>query len=175
MTRSESAVAAADPAIAAVYWRQRRAAFTHDWLRNRLLPCLGACVAIARGDAAASGDIVAALLSTVREWSARRDEVLSLVEEFCDVMSPLHAADGVALSSSADVASYLRRTTVEAWKVRHHVVELLADVRTACCAVDHAYAAWTGNFDDAAALASMAEHYRHLARSLSRLPGDGVF
>lgn len=165
-------------------WRQRRAALTHDWLRNRLLPRLGAGIAIGYGDAKASTTTVAALLSTVHEWPEHRYEVVRLVEEFCDAMSPLRAIGDVQLLIPADVVSYLRRATLEAWKVRHRVVELLDEVRAAHADVENSYAAFlelcrdsSGRtaVSDVPALQAMAKRFERLAQSLCNLPDNAVF
>jgi hypothetical protein len=171
--------------VAVTAWQQRRSAFTHDWLGNRLLPRLRACIAVARGDVAASGETIATLLTTLREWPVRGQEVLRLTDEFYEVMSPLRAIDDIASFLPQDVASYLRRTTLEVWKMRHRVAEVLSQVRTAHALVDRSYIAWMTRCDVSsapgdrivrtAALADIAENCERLSRVLSSLPGRVLF
>lgn len=157
----------ADPLEAA--WRRRRAEFTHDWLRNRLLPRLHGCTALTGPGVIANTEIVERLYASVKEWPSRSSEALALADEFAEIMSPARAVDSIAPALEPGPAAFLRTTALELWRVRHGVPLLLDEIRLAVCDADQAYAEWTDR-DSEAALRRFAGQIERLARALSALP-----
>lgn len=147
-------------------WQQRRSAFVHDWLCNRFMPRLQACVALTGTGAAASARTADGFIAVVQEWPEHGAEALQLIEIFCDVMSPTRQIDEIMPALPAALAQYLRKTALESWKVRHGIPALLDEVRTAHASANRHYAMW--------ALSEMARDCERIAKAFSKLPSRVV-
>lgn len=152
-----------------VAWQRRRAEFTHDWLRNRFLPRVLAYLTLGRSGVRAGRQTVESLAVSLREWPARGGDSLQLADEFCEIMSPLRVVENIASTLSPGVASFLRHTALESWKLRHQVPALIDDVRSAYHAANESYVEWAAS-DSEIPLQAMALECERLARTLSKLP-----
>lgn len=146
---------------AALAWRRRRSAFVHDWLRNRFMPRLQACLTIAAPGIDVSAETARVFEAAVREWPARSAEALRLLDDFCAAMSPVTVVDAMP-GISGVVADYLRRTALESWNVRHDIPQLVREARAAVDSANFSYSRW--------ALPALADDCERLARALGQLP-----
>ena len=165
-------------------WRQRQSVFTHDWLRNRLLPRLHACVAIARGEVTATDDMIASLVAGLREWSLRNVDVQCLVDDFCQEMSPLRAVGQLFAHLPAELTTYVRMTAFDSWMERHQIATRLSCIRETHLVSDALYGDWSARCavrptqSDLALslreLVRLAQSCEQMAAALSDLPSHAV-
>jgi hypothetical protein len=154
-----------DPAVAA--WQQRRSELMHDWLRNRFLPRLQAC--LAAPGAEASSLLLERFQATPHEWQARSAEIRTLAEDCVEVMSPRRLADDVAAALDRHTAQFIRSTAFDLWVLRRGILPTLADVRETCDAADDAYARWAAE-PSPIHLRALAERCERVASAIAKLP-----
>jgi hypothetical protein len=122
-----------------------------------------------RPGAQASAPVIDSFTSALNEWPVRSVEALTLIDEYCEVMSPLRAIENLAPAFSPETTSFLRFTSVEVWNLRNGIPALIAVVREAHRLGDAAFARWQRD-GSASALQSLAEAGDQLARALAKLP-----
>jgi hypothetical protein len=159
--------------MAPAEWRRRRSELTHDWLRNRFMPHVAACLAIGSGAAEAPAAAVAAFVATVHEWPARSSLARQLADTYCEAMSPALQVAHLTASLAEGVATYVQEAAVAQW--RYRIDALLAEVRDAQQSADNAYARWVEVRSDdltttSGVLGEMLHEAERLAKALSRLP-----
>jgi len=151
----------------AAAWQQRRSELMHDWLRNRFLPRLQAC--LAAPGAQASPLLFERFQATAHEWPARSAEIRALAEDCGEVMSPRRLAENVAAALDRDTAAFIRSTAFDLWALRSGILQALADVGETCDAADAAYARWAAE-PSPAHLRALAARCERVASAVAILP-----
>jgi hypothetical protein len=165
-------------------WRQQRSELTHDWLRNRLLPRLHACIAIARDEIRATEDMIGSLVAALREWPLRSVDVLRLMDDFCQEMSPLRAVRQLFARLPAELTAYVRMTAFDCWMAKHQIAARLTRIREIQLVSDALYGDWSARCalrptqrDLALSLRELvhlAQACEQMAVALSELPSHAV-
>ena len=115
-------------------WQKRRSNYNHNWLKNSYTTGeIRRWVAFLSGNAE-GGDFTKSRFTSYieAEWVQNGSEILGLLEEYQDAMSPSSLFDEGALSHVDDTTEkWLRPMCVAIWKAKHGADDAVENVHTA--------------------------------------------
>ncbi len=156
-------------------WSQRRFRLSHDHIRNKLLPALGAAENGLRGLAEIQVDEV--LDEAVHTWEFVRREALDLADCFLSEMSPKVLFDESPLFlCSQETLDWMVPFVHERWATRNAVKDLVADLEKSILKTENAFQKLTerrksGSAEgDALTVPRAREALARLAQQLSAFP-----
>ena len=165
-------------------WQERRSAFTHDWLQNRLVQTLGGGIAFLRGDFDEEGFPAEFAKRLDAEWKGHAPLAFGLIDTFEKEMSPslLLRRSPFDRLDEKDTA-WLAALVHECWLTRLHIPALVDTVREAATIADSAFLVvskqlerWISGRDGGrprpllSALEELGSRALSLSASIDRLP-----
>jgi hypothetical protein len=129
-----------------VAWQRRRAAFNHDWLKNRYIPALGKWLNVLDGQVTDDAFAVTFAQHKFLEWRRESWALKSLLDDFTTEMSPARLLEDAA--GNPWCAEWLRSFVRGYWLCVSDVERRLSDVRACADAVERAFWAVHGIIDD---------------------------
>lgn len=165
-------------------WQERRSAFTHDWLQNKLVQTLGGGIAFLRGEFQEEGFPADFAKRLDVAWKGHAALANDLIDAFEKEMTPSLLLRRSPLDRLDEKTSaWLAAVVHECWLTRLRIRPLIGDVREAARNADSAFSAVFGQLErliparDAdqlrpllPALEELDRRARALSAAIARLP-----
>ena len=118
-------------------WQSRRAAFNHDWLKNRYLPSLAKCLNVL-DDRVEDSDFEQSFIARgFTEWESGYRTIQQLIDDFEDEMTPTRYLDDFCMDH--ETKKWLTELGHLLWVNRHSIRILKREALVAARLADERY------------------------------------
>lgn len=164
-------------------WRRGRAAFCHDWLKNRFLPALRGAANCLEGKVNDPEVERLFFVEALPSWPSQRASVAGLLDEFEYAISPVATLQqwrrAMGTVESQEWAS-IAQVSHALWLARSDARRRLLEVSAALKASDEAFAALErvvaaqgSRAELRGSMAALGDRLQELSRRLYALPDEG--
>lgn len=109
-------------------WQKRRSVFNHDWLKNQFMPALAKLINIIDHRVRDDNFVESFLTLTLPVWEPHLSELMSILRDFENEMSPRRLFDRLPLSGcSPQTREWLASVTHSLWLRRKPVDQWIAE------------------------------------------------